>query len=143
MKTTLLSSAVFAMCTFSAFGAPVEEITPTTNVERAADGGFVATCTNTSVNISNVVLTTTCRNSVGGLVTSSISLNSCIANANGQLVARFNGGFSASCPGVTFIGTGTTATLIGQCHNNGGTLVTSSIDLNVVFTNNNGLLTCP
>ncbi|KAJ7272384.1 Cyanovirin-N [Mycena rebaudengoi] len=139
MKTTLLSSIVFSLCVLGSLGAPVV----TTNVERAANGGFVATCTNTSVNISNVVLTTTCRTSTGGQITSSIGLDSCIANANGQLVARQSGGFSASCPGIVFVGTSTSATLNGRCTNASGTVVSSSINLNDVFTNNNGILTCP
>ncbi|KAF8207433.1 Cyanovirin-N [Mycena galopus ATCC 62051] len=143
MKSTLLSSIVFALCAFNVLGVPVDEEAPATKVERAADGGFLASCSNTNVNAQTDVLTTTCRNSAGGSVTSSINLNVCIGNANGKLVARYNGNFSGSCSGLTFLGTGSTATLISQCRNDGGTFASTSIDLNAVFTNKNGFLNCP
>ncbi|KAF8146235.1 Cyanovirin-N [Mycena galopus ATCC 62051] len=142
MKSALLASVILVLCALSSLGAPVEELTSSTNIKREADSGFVSTCTGTSVDVSDAVLTSTCRTEAGGEITSSIGLDSCIANSNGVLVALSNGDFSASCPGITFIGTSTSATLLGQCDNEAGQLVTSTIDLNTVLTNNNGIMTC-
>ncbi|KLO08358.1 Cyanovirin-N [Schizopora paradoxa] len=144
MKTTFLSSVVLALCALQVSGSPIEERSPSVQKEvREVDGGFVSTCTDTTVNTSNVVLTTTCRNAAGDPITSSISLNSCIANANGQVVFRVGGNFANSCPGRAFLFTSTSAEMFAQCDNDSGQLVSSTIDLNSVFTNNNGILTCP
>ncbi|KAJ7247451.1 hypothetical protein C8J57DRAFT_1359032, partial [Mycena rebaudengoi] len=91
--------------------------------ERAANGDFTASCSNISVTTSNWVLTATCRTANGGSETSSIGLNSCVANANGILVARNGGGFSASC---RFIGVNV-----------------SNAELSAVCGTRNGLLSCP
>ncbi|KAJ7576174.1 hypothetical protein C8J56DRAFT_1031998 [Mycena floridula] len=143
MKTTLLSSIVVALCAFGAHAAPVEELT---NVERSADGGFLATCSDTGVNIRTLVLTSTCGDGHGGEVTSSIGLNSCVANQGGELVARVDGEFSATCSQFGFTGTnaaGVFAVLFAVCGDGHGGEIQTQLDLNTVFTNRNGLLTCP
>ncbi|KAJ7938419.1 Cyanovirin-N [Mycena leptocephala] len=88
-------------------------------------------------------MTATCGNGSGGLITDSIDLNQCIANANGQLVARAGGGFDASCSGLNFSTSNGGVTLIASCSNAGGVKVGASIDINQVVTNRSGFLTCP
>ncbi|KAJ7246491.1 Cyanovirin-N [Mycena rebaudengoi] len=132
MKLTFFSSIVVGLLAVGVRAAPINE--------RAANGGFTASCSNISVNTSNWVLTATCRTANGGSETSSIGLNSCVANANGILVARNGGGFSASC---RFIGV-SNAELSAVCGTgNGGGELGSTLDLNSVLTNRNGLLSCP
>ncbi|KLO10867.1 hypothetical protein SCHPADRAFT_976767 [Schizopora paradoxa] len=150
MKTFFHSSVVLALCAMHAMGSPLEKRGPSERMEeREVDGGFVATCTNTTVNTSNVVLTTTCLNSVGDPITSSISLNSCFANVNGQVVFRVNGNFAKTCPNRAFDFTSTFAEMVTQCDNESGQLVSTTTDLtnhlwmqDAVFTNNNGILVC-
>ncbi|KAF7343956.1 CNVH-domain-containing protein [Mycena venus] len=131
---SLLSTVVVALCTLaaipSAIASPVAPPQPDTN--------FSATCTNIGVNLSTLVLTATCQRSGGvGTTTSSIGLNSCISNTNGELTT--GNGFSSSCQNIGFSG----VNLSAQCKTPSGTFINTSIDLNVVFSNNNGLLTCP
>jgi hypothetical protein len=86
MKNTLLSSLVLALCALGSLGAPIEEVTESTTIAGPSpDGGFVSSCS--GFRFSGAVMTATCGNGNGGLITDSIDLNQCIANANGQLVA--------------------------------------------------------
>ncbi|KAJ7261611.1 hypothetical protein C8J57DRAFT_1336632 [Mycena rebaudengoi] len=112
MKLTFCSSIVVGLLAVGFRAAPINE--------RAANGGFTASCSNIS--------------------TSSIGLNSCVANANGILVARNCGGFSASC---RFIGVSNTELTAVCGTGNGGGELGSTLDLNSVLTNRNGLLSCP
>ncbi|KAJ6451823.1 hypothetical protein C8R47DRAFT_1329615 [Mycena vitilis] len=92
-------------------------------VERAADTNFSATCTGISFNPSNNDLTATCQNAGGiGTATSTIGIKLMpVGNTNGELTA--GNAFSAS-----------TAAGVG---------INTSLDLNSVMSNRNGLLTCP
>ncbi|KAF8215252.1 Cyanovirin-N [Mycena galopus ATCC 62051] len=146
MKIIPLSSIVLAICAVVSFGAQFDaETGSTANSEpRAADDQFLTTCRNTMVDTQNVVLTSTCENLAGGMVTSFISLDSCLTNANGQLVAGVDGDFSLTCQNITFLGViHDTATLTAVCEAFHGPDVSTSIDLNTVVDNNNGFLTCP
>ncbi|KAJ7590286.1 hypothetical protein C8J56DRAFT_1025388 [Mycena floridula] len=142
MKTSLIASIIVALGALGALGAPVSD---TAETPDATDAGFLFTCSNTSVDIPNVTLTSTCRARNGNQITSTISLDSCIGNNVGHLVAQVNGDFSATCPGIFFLGgDGTIATLTTTC-SDGTTVtpVTSSLDLNTVISNIDGTLTCP
>ncbi|KAJ6574349.1 Cyanovirin-N [Mycena capillaripes] len=104
----------------------------------AAETNFSATCTGISFNSSNDNLTATCQKSGGvGTETTTIGLNSCVGNTNGELVAGAT--FSGSCSSISFSGVRLSAT----CKTPNGTTIRNSIDLNGVFSNNNGVLTCP
>ncbi|KAJ7637209.1 Cyanovirin-N [Mycena rosella] len=132
MKAAFLSSIILALCALGTLGAPVEEPASTSLLEP--DGGFVSSCSGTSLN-SNAVLTSNCGDGSGGTITSSIALNGCIANANGALVARAAGGFTGSCTGSHLSGT----TLLSTCTTASGGKVSASIDLsktvnlNIIF----------
>ncbi|KAJ7096890.1 Cyanovirin-N [Mycena epipterygia] len=130
---TLLSSVVLALCTLvavsGALAAPVNEPVPDTN--------FSSTCSGISVNLGNLDLTATCQNSSGGTETTTIGLNSCVGNTNGELTA--GNSFSGSCEDISFSG----VELSALCRNPAGTLISTSLDLNAIFSNTNGVLTCP
>ncbi|KAF7335685.1 CNVH-domain-containing protein [Mycena venus] len=145
MKIILSSSNVLVLCAVVSFGAPFDAQTGSTaNSERAANDQFLATCRNTMFDVQTVTLTSTCENLAGRMVTSSISLDSCLSNDNGQLVAQIDGSFSLTCQDITFLGViDNTVTLTARCEAFYGPDITSSIDLNTVVDNNNGFLTCP
>ncbi|KAJ7915271.1 Cyanovirin-N [Mycena leptocephala] len=131
---TLLSSvllAIFAMAAApGALATSAEGRAPATN--------FSATCTGISFNSSNDNLTATCQKSGGvGTETTTIGLNSCVGNTNGELTAGVN--FSGSCSSISFSG----VTLSAICKTPTGTTIRTSLDLNAVLSNNNGVLTCP
>ncbi|KAJ7660175.1 Cyanovirin-N [Mycena polygramma] len=129
---TLLSSVLLAL----AFAAVPSGLAAP--VERAADTNFSATCTGISFNPSNNDLTATCQNAGGiGTTTSTIGLNSCVGNTNGELTAGND--FSASCSNIRFSG----VTLSALCRTPAGVGINTSLDLNSVMSNRNGLLTCP
>ncbi|KAJ6535593.1 Cyanovirin-N [Mycena capillaripes] len=132
---TLLSSVLLAI--FAMAAAPGALATPVDD-ERAAETNFSATCTGISFNSSNDNLTATCQKSGGvGTETTTIGLNSCVGNTNGELVA--GAAFSGSCSSISFSG----VTLSATCKTPTGTTIRTSIDLNAVLSNNNGVLTCP
>ncbi|KLO10855.1 Cyanovirin-N [Schizopora paradoxa] len=137
MKNALFSSVVLALCVFSAQGSPVEE--------RSTKILFDNSCHSISLNPSIAVLTATCLDTAGtASVTSSISLNSCIANTNGMLEAKAGGDFAASCSSLSFSQSSGEPELTARCPNTAGTATfTTSIDLNSVLSNSNGFLTCP
>ncbi|KLO08359.1 Cyanovirin-N [Schizopora paradoxa] len=140
MKTTLTSTVVLALCVLGALGAPVEE--------RSTQINFAESCVDISFNSSNDVLTAVCKDRSGNPVSSSLSLDSCISNINGSTNLVDNcisstGDFSASCSGVSFESSGTSAELSASCGTIKGGSITSTVDLNNIVTNTNGILTCP
>ncbi|KAJ6577698.1 Cyanovirin-N [Mycena capillaripes] len=131
---TLLSSVLLALFAVAAvpgaLAAPLEE--------RNAETNFSATCSGISFNSSNDNLTATCQNSGGvGTTTTTIGLNSCVGNTNGELTA--GNSFSSSCSSISFSG----VTLSATCRTPSGGSIRASLDLNSVLSNNNGFLTCP
>ncbi|KAJ7671319.1 hypothetical protein DFH06DRAFT_1124544 [Mycena polygramma] len=95
--------------------------------ERAAQTNFSATCTGISFNAGNNNLTATCQRSGGiGTTTSTIGLNS-------------GNSFSSSCSSISFSG----VSLSALCRNPAGTNIRTTLDLNSVLSNTNGILTCP
>ncbi|KAJ7206597.1 hypothetical protein GGX14DRAFT_568153 [Mycena pura] len=127
MKIILSSSLVLGFYAVVSFGGPFDA--QTGPEPRAANAQFLETCSNTMVDTQTAVLTSTCDNLTGGMVPSSIPLDSCLMNANGQLAA--GGDFSATCGDIKFLGViGNTAILAAVCDahdpcNN----ATTSIDL--------------
>ncbi|KAF8609768.1 Cyanovirin-N [Ceratobasidium sp. AG-I] len=102
-------------------------------VSVSAGGGFSASCSNYYV--SGYTLTATCGNGSGGTKTTSIDLNRCIANYNGNLACAANGGFGGSCSGC---GIRTGAYMICGCRPSG----TPIIDLDSCVANYGGNLAC-
>ncbi|KAF8180775.1 hypothetical protein K438DRAFT_1768315 [Mycena galopus ATCC 62051] len=90
----------------------------------------------TNVNITTLTLTASCLNGVGGSTTSTIPLDSCIGNDNGQLTTGIN--FSQSCQNISSNGLVITA----DCATIAGTLDSTSISLDVAFADDDGVLSC-
>ncbi|KAJ7825014.1 Cyanovirin-N [Mycena leptocephala] len=128
---TLLSSVLLAI--FAMAAAPGALATSVNG--RASN--FSSTCTKISFNSANNSLTATCELSGNtGTETTTIPLNACVGNDNGELAAGSN--FSTSCGNISFSG----VTLSATCENPTGNLIHTSIDLNSVLSNNNGVLHC-
>ncbi|KAJ7195039.1 hypothetical protein GGX14DRAFT_575809 [Mycena pura] len=105
--------------------------------------GAGATCHGWQLGTDTV--SATCGNGVGGEVTSTVSLNSCIANVNGVLVCSVGGDAAHSCS-FTFMvvpDDADTVGLVGDCTNASGQSVSAGIDLNMCITNRGGFLSCP
>ncbi|KAM7185750.1 Cyanovirin-N [Naviculisporaceae sp. PSN 640] len=64
---------------------------------------YVGSCNSCTI-VNNVALRCNCRNEGGGWIWSDLDLNKCLANANGQLDWRLNGGFGGSCRGYLLSG---------------------------------------
>ncbi|KAJ6529204.1 hypothetical protein B0H19DRAFT_1333024 [Mycena capillaripes] len=111
---SLLSAVVFALCTLTAVPGAI---------------AFLIAGT--------LVLTATCQSVGVGTTTAAIDLDSCISNSNGGLIP--GSGFSSSCRDIGFSG----VELSAQCKDPSGTFVNTQINLNVIFSNVNGLITCP
>ncbi|KAJ7660164.1 hypothetical protein DFH06DRAFT_1472254 [Mycena polygramma] len=107
-------------------------------VERAADTNFSATCVDISFDASNYDLTATCQNADGiGSTTTTIGLDSCVGNINGELAGGSD--FSSSCSEIEF----RWVSLNVACSNPYGIPINTSLDLNSVLSNIDGVLTCP
>ncbi|KAJ7868285.1 Cyanovirin-N [Mycena leptocephala] len=128
---TLLSSVLLAICTIAA--VPGALAAP---VETRAGSSFSSTCDNIVVNTSSLTLTATCKTSGVGSSTTTIDLNSCIGNTDGDLIPGAS--FAGSCSNIQASGIELTA----SCQNDAGTTINTSIDFNVFLSNTNGVLTC-
>ncbi|KAJ7882268.1 Cyanovirin-N [Mycena leptocephala] len=129
---TFLSSVLLALCAVAvvpgALAAPVKTRT---------GSNFSSACDNIVIDTHELTLTATCQKSGGiGSSTTTIDLNSCIGNTNGELVA--GNSFAASCSNLQASGVELTA----SCTNPAGTTINTAIDLNVVVGNDDGSLTC-
>ncbi|QRV73814.1 CVNH domain protein [Ceratobasidium sp. AG-Ba] len=100
-----------------------------------AGGGFSASCS--GYGVSGTTLTANCSDGKGGSRWSSIDLNRCIANYNGNLVCAANGGFGGSCSGC---GIRTGAYMICGCR--GGSNPTPIANLDDCVANYGGNLAC-
>ncbi|KAJ6577736.1 hypothetical protein B0H19DRAFT_1229761 [Mycena capillaripes] len=117
---SLLSSVLLALFAVAAvpgaLAAPLEE--------RKAETNFSATCSGISFNSGSDNLTATCQNSGGiGTTTTTIGLNSCVGNTNGELTAGKS--FSSSCSSISFSG----VTLSAICRTPSGGSISTSLDL--------------
>ncbi|EJD34695.1 Cyanovirin-N [Auricularia subglabra TFB-10046 SS5] len=122
-----ISLNLFALAAFAVAGAH-------------ASSNFVASCNGVHLSGTepNLDLVATCLRSGGGSSeTSSIALNGCYTNTNGQLKFQKNGNAFHSCHDCTLSGT----VLDCICQRTSGA-DTSAIDLNVNIGNSNGQLVC-
>ncbi|KAF7369384.1 Cyanovirin-N [Mycena venus] len=78
-----------------------------------------------------------CLAAVGSL-RSTISLNNCVGNNNGDLTAGFSG-FTSSCTNIRLING---VDLTAQCTSASGIVVGSQLNLDKFVDNNNGQLAC-
>ncbi|KAJ7617276.1 Cyanovirin-N [Roridomyces roridus] len=127
----VLSSVILAVCVTVALAGPIEK-------RAAAVNNFSATCTDIAVDVGTLELTATCQDSAGvPAAPSSIDLNACITNTNGELAAGSD--FDATCQDVAFSG----VELSAECSTQGDlSVISTSIDLNVVIANQDGVLAC-
>ncbi|KAJ7096893.1 Cyanovirin-N [Mycena epipterygia] len=132
MNRRLLSSVVLAPCALAAI--------PGTFAARSnglvTDTNLIPSCENISINLATLELTGTCPTNSGAPMTSSINLNSCVGNTNGELTAGNN--FSSSCENIGFSG----ITLSSACLDDAGNRVSSSFNLGTILRDENGVLTC-
>ncbi|KDQ19709.1 hypothetical protein BOTBODRAFT_41072 [Botryobasidium botryosum FD-172 SS1] len=147
--TLIALSLSSSMVTAMPAAAPAPPATPTStgDVTINAVGGFAQSCswwggTYGQVGSTWVAsLQATCRTASGGSVTSTIDLSRCIANDNGNLSCRANGGFTGSCSVDSSLGTGNTW-LYATCRTSGGGYQRASFDVNSCVGNLNGNLAC-
>ncbi|KAF7354334.1 hypothetical protein MVEN_01121900 [Mycena venus] len=126
---TFLSSVLVALCAI----AVVPSILATPLEKR---DNFSNSCSDISVSASGD-LTATCLAAVGSL-RSTISLNNCVGNNNGDLTAGFSG-FTSSCTNIRLING---VDLTAQCTSASGIVVGSQLNLDTFVDNNNGQLAC-
>ncbi|KZW00761.1 Cyanovirin-N [Exidia glandulosa HHB12029] len=101
-----------------------------------AVSGFISTCEN--VSLSGSTLHATCINEGGGAGGSSLDLNRCITNNNGEMFCQFGGSAFGSCRDCRLGGSELTCT----CTRANQQTDVSSIDLNGCVGNLDGVLAC-
>ncbi|KAJ5351743.1 hypothetical protein N7452_000717, partial [Penicillium brevicompactum] len=109
-------------------------------VSVVSASGFANTCEN--ISSSGTTLRADCLGAgTGQLQTSTIDINCCLSNSNGNLrvLTIISGGYSGSCKSCALQGS---TGLTWQCRNTSGQFVTTTQDLNNCVTNSNGRLTC-
>ncbi|RPA77403.1 Cyanovirin-N [Ascobolus immersus RN42] len=106
-------------------------------------GGFAGSC---DLSRSRLTGTTTgltyetyCRKTTGTYVKTTVGLNNCFANANGNLAQRANGGFMNSCIYPELNGG---RYFEVRCRNTQGVYIQNSRDLDASLTNYNGVIRC-
>ncbi|KAJ7467835.1 hypothetical protein B0H11DRAFT_2046586 [Mycena galericulata] len=97
-------------------------------------GSVADTCL--SLVLSGNLLSATCVNAAGQNIPSTIPLDSCIGNSNGDLGAGEN--FSIKCSGIALSG----LELGAVCANNNGNAVGTQVNLDTVLTTIDGILAC-
>ncbi|KAF8160281.1 CVNH domain-containing protein [Mycena galopus ATCC 62051] len=114
----------------------------------AAPGALVSAfnvstgCSDDTININTMTLTlsATCLNSDGRNTSSTIPLDSCIGNDNGQLTIGTN--FSQSCENIRSESSSDGLVISADCATLAGTLDSTSINVDVAFADDNGVLSC-
>ncbi|OBZ69390.1 hypothetical protein A0H81_10615 [Grifola frondosa] len=103
--------------------------------KRALGQGYAATCQNIEY-FPEAGLEADCRNDGGNFVFTSLDLDLCVANYDGNLACAHNGAFSASCSGCELSGTVLSCT----CGNGSGGSSFPTLDLNTCIANQNGFV---
>ncbi|KAK3392491.1 Cyanovirin-N [Sordaria brevicollis] len=118
-----MKSSIFLLSTLSTF--------------VLGDSGFFQSCNNLDISDDHY-LYAHCRQNDGGQRLTVEDLNLCIANANGQLVAREGGNYAFSCSHCYISGS---AIMKCDCQSASGKR-TTSIDLNPFIGNSDGYMWC-
>jgi cytolysin (calcineurin-like family phosphatase) len=105
---------------------------PTTLVPS---GGFATSCSN--ISLSGSSLSATCQVGSQGQATT-VDLNGCVTNNNGNLQFATPGNYSGSCSGCSLSGTNLTC----QCNPMSGPAKSTTIDINNDVSNCGGTLKC-
>ncbi|KIM50845.1 hypothetical protein SCLCIDRAFT_110053 [Scleroderma citrinum Foug A] len=90
--------------------------------------------------LSGSVLYATCQSSDGSDVSTSIDLNQCVANTNGNLFCSKNGNYSATCSGCGL--SANAGYLVCTCNDYNQAGQYADIELDQCLTNSDGNLTC-
>ncbi|KAF7342480.1 CVNH domain-containing protein [Mycena venus] len=107
------------------------------------DTGAGITCGDWQIVPNTADVTAVCADNVGNLHDTKISLGVCMANDDGALHCRVNGGAGGSCVFSSLFQSGTGVFITADCRTiAGGNVHTSNFQLNDCFSNTNGALTC-
>jgi len=101
---------------------------------------FRATCGGIGYDNTNGKLSAVCLDGHAGENWSELDLSTGIANDNGVLTIRQNGGFFSSCEDVHIDVNMGSVILHANCRNNQGTYVYTTVDINTAIGNSNGYL---
>ncbi|KAF3926261.1 hypothetical protein ABW20_dc0105278 [Dactylellina cionopaga] len=137
-----LSIAILALP--SVFSAAVPNITSSEEFVKRAGGGALNTCHNAGAALKgrDIYIQAFCGDGHGGYPFTSVNVNDCIANDDGNLHWRKNGGFSGSCSFDLSTGVQSNGALLVRCRKNNGSVAITGIFLNEHLVNRNGRLTC-
>ncbi|KAK6543498.1 hypothetical protein TWF694_000244 [Orbilia ellipsospora] len=137
-----LSLAVLALP--SVFAAALPNTVSGDNLAKRSGGGALRTCTNAGAVLKgkDIYVEAFCSDGHGGSPLASVDVNTCIANDNGNLHWRKNGGFSGSCTIDLATGVQSNGYLIARCRKDNGSTVITGIYLNDHLVNRNGKLAC-
>ncbi|KAJ7097199.1 hypothetical protein B0H15DRAFT_773636, partial [Mycena belliarum] len=102
------------------------------------------TCDNWSLLPNTATLSASCANVNGNFVQTTIPISNCVANDNGNLNCRANGGAGSSCVFFNIQSAlGSFFTISAHCTTaSGGSNTVNNFDMNNCLTNQNGKLTC-
>lgn len=109
----------------------------------AAAQGFWTNCTRWDLGFENATsyrnfMVAECTDGEGELRTSFLSLNDCLANHEGELVGVPNGGFQPTCQKCTT----RNSSLTCECKPTWGGPKPTTIDLDTVISNVDGIISC-
>ncbi|CCM02471.1 uncharacterized protein FIBRA_04571 [Fibroporia radiculosa] len=102
--------------------------------------GFAATCGSSGSEIVGTTFYATCTTDSGAQQSTSINLDNCVANYNGNLACATNGGYGGSCSGCEIV----TGVQYMECYctDDAGQQEASILDLDNCLSNYNGNLAC-
>ncbi|KAF8074633.1 hypothetical protein FPV67DRAFT_1474298 [Lyophyllum atratum] len=112
-----------------------------------AIGGFAQSCSSWGGTYGNTggrgiaIIQATCRTTTGASKTTTINLDQCYGNDNGNMNCRSGGGFGGSCSVDNSLSTGNTILAV-TCKNTSGGSVQSQVDVNTCVGNLDGTLAC-
>ncbi|KAI1342041.1 Cyanovirin-N [Xylariaceae sp. FL0016] len=111
-------------------------------VAQDPSGGFYAACASWQLGFRGVdrFLVSTCPAGDGAAVRSALDLNDCLGNSEGAITAQRVGFAFNSCWGCS--ASNTSAELTCDCRTSGDKTKTSTIDLDTVISNDDGILGC-
>lgn len=98
--------------------------------------GFGYSCKD--ISLVNNVLYSSCEGTDGSYISTSINLDQCVVNTNGNLSCSANGNYSSTCSNCYLSG----KTLVCTCNNYNHVGQSASVNLNSCLSNSNGQLTC-
>ncbi|RPA77207.1 Cyanovirin-N [Ascobolus immersus RN42] len=113
-------------------------------VDTVHAGGWVASCNvpKTKYGGDTYEIKAYCKNKKGEYKWSTVNLDRCIANQDGIMVPRLNGGFSGSCDRRSLGNPNNLYTAECRTIKGGWDYRKSTLDMNTFMTNVDGVLKC-